>query len=435
MDRIYKGIDAFIYLISIFLSNIFPFILERGESWKDDQMMKRMSIEIVKKTIEDNECVWISGEYKSCKSILEILFACGHKDFRNFTIFKNKEKLCRRCIAKSKNRVPRNSWNIKTMNDYCRDNNIDYDVLDTRWEQLPYQKQLWSLVKCPNNEHPAYWTWWNNFINGYHCVKCYSEEFSITFWNDEKVINFYSEFGLEILDINEWKDVDGYIYCINKDGYYVRANISNLKTYKKYPKWGPNLFKGNKYAIENIKIFCKKERPDYEILSDHYTGIKDLYLFQYNGVGLSEDADKRFYTSIDCFYHGKIQHPNLNKTKAEIRIENFLVKNNINYKFQFTDHNCRNFDTGWKLKFDFGVFDNNNLIMIIESDGTSHDTVVEYWGGEETLKDLQKRDEIKNEYCKNNGIYLLRINHKDDKNMESILTRELNILRKEVNID
>jgi hypothetical protein len=395
-------------------------------------MSKKHSESSVREFIEKERCKWIGGEYKDCKTPIDILFPCGHSDKRSFGSFKNKEKLCTSCISKSKGRVPRGSWNLDTMNKYCSSNKTGYLVLDLKQMHLPYQNQLWALVKCPNDNHPSYWAWWNNIKKGYLCDACYIEKYNITQWNKEKIESFYSSFGLSIMNFEEWKDVDSYIYCTNNDGYYVRANISNLKVYRKHPKWGPNLFNGNKYAIQNIKIFCKKERPDYDIVSDEYAGIKNYHLFIYNGAGLPDGVDRKFYTTIDSFYHGLTRHPFLNKTKSETRIENFLVNHGIFYKFQYTDHDCKNDETGWKLRFDFGIFnENNDLEMIIESDGTSHDKAVEYWGGEENLKSIQKRDKIKDKYCCTNDIRLLRINHKDDKFLEIILEKELLFLFKE----
>ena len=48
------------------------------------------------------------------------------------------------------------------------------------------------------------------------------------------------------------------------------------------------------------------------------------------------------------------------------------------------------------------------VIIVIEWDGTQHFKSVKYWGGEEGLKKTQERDYIKDLYCMNNGISLLR---------------------------
>jgi hypothetical protein len=57
---------------------------------------------------------------------------------------------------------------------------------------------------------------------------------------------------------------------------------------------------------------------------------------------------------------------------------------------------------------------NNRIIYIcIEYDGEEHFRYVEIWGGEEEFENIKIRDQIKNEYCKNNNIRLIRIKYND----------------------
>ena len=48
---------------------------------------------------------------------------------------------------------------------------------------------------------------------------------------------------------------------------------------------------------------------------------------------------------------------------------------------------------------------------MIEFDGEQHIRPVERWGGEKAFQLQRKRDEIKNNYCKENGIALIRIGY------------------------
>jgi hypothetical protein len=52
--------------------------------------------------------------------------------------------------------------------------------------------------------------------------------------------------------------------------------------------------------------------------------------------------------------------------------------------------------------------------LCIEYDGQQHFNSIDYWGGENALKENIEKDNIKNEYCKENGINLIRISYKDD---------------------
>jgi hypothetical protein len=110
------------------------------------------------------------------------------------------------------------------------------------------------------------------------------------------------------------------------------------------------------------------------------------------------------------------------KSKGEIKIENYLNENNIEFDIQQSFPDCK-----YKilLKFDFFVYINNELSVIVEYDGIQHFEPVEYWGGEEGFKEQQIRDNIKNEYCKTHNIFLLRIPYWEYDNIEEILENKL----------
>ena len=79
------------------------------------------------------------------------------------------------------------------------------------------------------------------------------------------------------------------------------------------------------------------------------------------------------------------------------------------------------------LRFDFALFDNdNNLICLIEFDGEQHYRAFDFFGGKDKFKDIQTKDEIKNNYCEKNNIKLIRISYKDENNINNILKKELN---------
>ena len=97
------------------------------------------------------------------------------------------------------------------------------------------------------------------------------------------------------------------------------------------------------------------------------------------------------------------------KSAGELKIEQILDKNKINFQEQYIIPELSQF-----LKFDFAIFNNNdNLIKLIEYDGKQHFEPVEKFGGEEKLKIQQERDNRKNKYCKEHNIPLLRIPYWD----------------------
>ena len=63
------------------------------------------------------------------------------------------------------------------------------------------------------------------------------------------------------------------------------------------------------------------------------------------------------------------------------------------------------------LPFDFYLPEQNTCI---EFDGLQHFKPIDWFGGVETFLYIQKNDRLKDEYCLNNSIKLLRIKYNDD---------------------
>lgn len=110
----------------------------------------------------------------------------------------------------------------------------------------------------------------------------------------------------------------------------------------------------------------------------------------------------------------------------------YLDSKNILYTTQ-NSLGCTNPKTTCPLPFDF-VIRNNNETVIIEIDGEQHYTSVEYFGGEEGLKTTQYRDNIKNEFCKNNGYKLYRIRWQRGVYKRAELVQQLENIMKENNL-
>jgi len=88
---------------------------------------------------------------------------------------------------------------------------------------------------------------------------------------------------------------------------------------------------------------------------------------------------------------------------------------------------------GGLLPYDFYIPKYN---FIIEYDGEFHYKPIKNYKNEpvkhaeERLKKVQIHDKLKDDYCKEHNIKILRIPYKDFDNIEAILTKELNILAK-----
>lgn len=94
----------------------------------------------------------------------------------------------------------------------------------------------------------------------------------------------------------------------------------------------------------------------------------------------------------------------------------------IEFKTQYRNSKCRN---KLPLPFDFKVITSNQVIMI-EYDGEQHFIPINFSGkGHEKSKEnlivTQKNDNIKNQYCIDDNIPLIRIPYWEKDNIECIL--------------
>ncbi len=100
--------------------------------------------------------------------------------------------------------------------------------------------------------------------------------------------------------------------------------------------------------------------------------------------------------------------PSCNSSRGEEEVKRYLLENNIKFEQQKVFNGCiyKN-----ELKFDFYLPKYN---LCIEYDGMQHFEAIEYFGGEKEFKKIQDRDKVKNEYCKSNNIYIIRIKYDEN---------------------
>jgi very-short-patch-repair endonuclease len=99
--------------------------------------------------------------------------------------------------------------------------------------------------------------------------------------------------------------------------------------------------------------------------------------------------------------------PMCNESQGERKISQILENKKINFISQKKFDGCL---YKRKLKFDFYLPDYNTCI---EYDGEQHNVMYRFEKTNERLKIRQKRDKIKNEYCKENNIHLIRIKYNE----------------------
>ena len=210
---------------------------------------------------------------------------------------------------------------------------------------------------------------------------------------------------------------------------------------------------GNKYdyslvnyikAKKNVTITCPIHGPFEQLPNYHLSGSGCIYCsgrynkkeeFENNGniihsnkydYSLVDYKNNKTNVTIICPIHGPFeQRPDnhihgygclsCNESSGEKIIIKYLTINNIKYIREKRFINCKYKRT---LPFDFYLSEHN---ICIEFDGDQHFKSIDFFGGDIEFNKLQIKDNIKNEYCKNNNIHLIRFNNSNIYQIESIL--------------
>ena len=120
------------------------------------------------------------------------------------------------------------------------------------------------------------------------------------------------------------------------------------------------------------------------------------------------DCGNIHIVSTSDFNCEKVQSCGCMNSKGEAQISALLLENNIRYMSQFFFDDLKSIK-GRKYYFDFGILnENNELIYLIEYDGIQHFSENHQFS-ENSFKNIQERDKIKNKYCLKRNIPLIRI--------------------------
>lgn len=174
--------------------------------------------------------------------------------------------------------------------------------------------------------------------------------------------------------------------------------------------------------------------------------LSDLYNDEYSVIGKYKNAKTKINIRHNlCGYEWNVSPsailkkklcPNCAKSYGEKQIENYLIHNKIKYQTQTTFDGCVDNDY---LKFDFSIYDDNSeLLSVLEYDGEAHFKPIQFGGisideAKLNFETQVKRDKIKNCFCKENNIKMLRISYKDSDKIYDILNSYLsNLLSREM---
>ena len=260
-----------------------------------------------------------------------------------------------------------------------------------------------TKVKIICSKHGIFEQTPDNHLQGKGCKKCAGN----TIYSIEEIVekfhnvhnNRYSYDNLEYRGIFSKIKIN----CYEHGDFFqtAKAHIDG----KGCPKCN-----GRSLTNDEIKtILLKIHDNKYDYSESEFKRAKDKIKIKCNIHG-------EFMQVLDCHKRGS-GCPKCKNSKGEKIIREFLENKKIKFEAQKTFNNCKNTKTNKLLLFDFYLSDIN---LCIEYDGEQHFNPMRF-SKHNKLEDIQFRDNIKNDFCKENKIKLIRISYKDISNIEKLL--------------
>lgn len=286
----------------------------------------------------------------------------------------------------------RNPYSIENIKNFIKINGIKSILLSDSYKTN--KSKLLLKCKCGTE----YETSWTHFRNGWNwnCQHCSLVEGCTTRLDLDFVREKVKKAGFIPL-FDTYQTAMQKLKIMNKDGYILESLIYNIDTLKGNDIVTPK----NSYSIYNIKKFIKDNKYTCELLSNEYRNKKTK-------LKLKCECGEIFYTTWNSL---KFQHTyrcrkcSRKQSFYELKTEEWLMENSYKYQKEVMFEGCKN---KRNLLFDFQVFLKNGKYCLIEIDGIFH------YRPQYSVEDFKKqkeRDEIKNKFCRDNNIPLLRINY------------------------
>jgi very-short-patch-repair endonuclease/uncharacterized C2H2 Zn-finger protein len=267
------------------------------------------------------------------------------------------------------------------------DDKYDYSLID--------YKNMHKKVKVICEKHGEFEQTPINLLNVFLCKECKKEERN----NKRKieVLKKCNKIHLNKYDYSkvEYKTMNDYVIIICPiHGDFEQTLNNHLYGKKGCPKCSKTYKLTQKQFVERSE---KKHNYFYGYSKVDFKRVKEKVIVTCPIHGDFEITPNNHLNGIGC--------PHCSESHGEKKITNILIENNIRFIRQHKFNKCKDKRT---LPFDFYLPEQN---LCIEFDGRHHFESINKWGGQKNLEKIKKHDLIKEHFCKQNDIKLIRISY------------------------
>ena len=372
--------------------------------------MRKKTIDEVRKILSSYECSLLSKEYINNRQKLDIECKCGNFFNKSLeSMNRYKKYMCNTCADKE-SRVNRR---IKYEDIKKSIEETGYTLMTAKSDYTKAEEKI--KVKC-NKGHIYDVGYYEFSKRGQRCLYCQreirSKKQTISY---EDICKYVESIDYKLITKkSDYIDTKHYVFVECDKNHIYKTKINSLKNGKRC-KTCATIKNAERQRIpyEKQKEFVKSFR--YELISqkEDYTNVHDKYIFKCDKGHIYKASFSDFQQGCRC--------PICRISKGEAKVESILKKYGIEYILQYKFDDCKFYN---KLPFDFYI---PSMNACIEYDGKQHFQYVHRWGGYDEFINRLIRDSIKNIYCRENKIKLIRIPYYEFKNIEEILLNKLNI--------
>ena len=243
-------------------------------------------------------------------------------------------------------------------------------------------------------------TWGNFKSNGRRCRYCNIERIKTPIEEIKSTIESEGYTFIEEVEGKHGRRVK--VKCPKNHIYDV--TFSKFKIGRRCPICSDTTF-----SYDYVNEYIKKE--GYILINDNYENI-------YQKLDMLCPKGHKYKTNFHNFKNNKRRCPRCMSYKGEDKIAEVLNSMNLEFIHQHRIPECKNINP---LPFDFYIPNKN---ILIEYDGEQH-FELKHAFSKEGFYATQKNDKIKDKFCLDNNIKLIRIPYWEFDNIEKILDREL----------
>lgn len=322
-------------------------------------MNRRLSFDDVKSFIESKGCILLDKEYKNNAEILNIKCRCGNDFTATFGTFRKGQQQCKECGMKIRS--------------------------EKRIESTGQKHEYYSIDKI------------KNIINEYDTeTELVSTEYSGCYSKLKWKCSCGKEFKQSFSHVKN--KINNNIQLLCPDCMKLMANQSF-----RYSEDDINKKIFDKYGYQKFIIY------DYENYTNNHN--KNIYIHVECGHKFTSNLSNILLCGRLC------PECEIKYSKGMYNIIKYLKSNLINYELEKKFIDCK-----YERSLPFDVY-LPHYNALIEYDGEQHERPTELYGGQEGLELIQLRDNIKNEYCKEKDIPLLRISHRDNDRIDNLINK------------